>query len=120
MTYAKGESPALWEKKESLLSFPYNNKSSAVRKRISNAQEARIRPLLKLQICCILKMIWNCMANSGKKPFLHFIAEEVQKCKIDPCYGYNTNSVGRGKTTTSIGLASALNRIGRENNCCTA
>lgn len=80
------------------------------------AQEAKIRPVV--EIADTLGIPQEELEMYGKfkaKIPLHFIDEErVKKAKLILVTGITPTPSGEGKTTTSIGLAQALNRIGKK------
>ena len=80
------------------------------------AQEARIRPIV--EIADMLGIPHDELEMYGKfkaKVPLHFIDEErVKKAKLILVTAITPTPAGEGKTTTSIGLAQALNRIGKK------
>lgn len=82
---------------------------------IEIAQEAKIKPILK--IAEMLGIPHDELELYGKykaKIPLHFIDEEkVKKAKLILVTAITPTPAGEGKTTTSIGLAQALNRIGK-------
>jgi formate--tetrahydrofolate ligase len=83
---------------------------------IEIAQEAKIRPIG--EIAGILGIPPNELEMYGKykaKIPLHFIDEEkIKASKLILVTAITPTPSGEGKTTTSIGLAQALNRIGRK------
>ncbi|MCX6329238.1 MAG: formate--tetrahydrofolate ligase [Bacteroidia bacterium] len=82
---------------------------------IEIAQEAKIKPIVK--IAEKLGIPHDDLELYGKykaKIPLHFIDEEkVKKAKLILVTAITPTPAGEGKTTTSIGLAQALNRIGK-------
>lgn len=87
-----------------------------MKKDIEIAQEARIRPVV--EIAEILGLPHDELELYGKykaKIPLHFIDEEkVKKAKLILVTAITPTPAGEGKTTTSIGLAQALNRMGKK------
>ncbi len=83
---------------------------------IEIAQEAKIQPIVK--IADILGIPRDELELYGKfkaKIPLHFIDEEkIKKAKLILVTAITPTPAGEGKTTTSIGLAQGLNRIGRK------
>jgi formate--tetrahydrofolate ligase len=83
---------------------------------IEIAQETKIRPVV--EIAMILGIPPEELELYGKfkaKIPLHFIDEEqAKKAKLILVTGITPTPAGEGKTTTSIGLAQALNRIGKK------
>jgi formate--tetrahydrofolate ligase len=83
---------------------------------IEIAQEAKIKPIG--EIAGILGIPPNELEMYGKykaKIPLHFIDEEkIKASKLILVTAITPTPSGEGKTTTSIGLAQALNRIGRK------
>ncbi|MCU0473513.1 MAG: formate--tetrahydrofolate ligase [Bacteroidales bacterium] len=83
---------------------------------IEIAQEAKIKPVVK--IADILGIPHDDLELYGKykaKIPLHFIDEEkIKKAKLILVTAITPTPSGEGKTTTSIGLAQALNRIGKK------
>ncbi|HQB36469.1 MAG TPA: formate--tetrahydrofolate ligase [Bacteroidales bacterium] len=83
---------------------------------IEIAQEAKIQPILK--VADKLGIPHDELELYGKfkaKIPLHFIDEEkIKKAKLILVTAITPTPAGEGKTTTSIGLAQALNRIGRK------
>jgi len=82
---------------------------------IEIAQEAKIKPIAK--IADKLGIPHDELETYGKykaKIPLHFIDEEkIKKAKLILVTAITPTPAGEGKTTTSIGLAQALNRIGK-------
>ena len=82
---------------------------------IEIAQEAKIQPIVK--IADKLGIPRDDLEFYGKykaKIPLHFIDEEkIKKSKLVLVTAITPTPAGEGKTTTSIGLAQALNRIGK-------
>ena len=82
---------------------------------IEIAQEAKIKPIAK--IADKLGIPHDELETYGKykaKIPLHFIDEEkIKKAKLILVTAITPTPSGEGKTTTSIGLAQALNRIGK-------
>lgn len=80
------------------------------------AQEAKIRPVV--EIADMLGIPQEELEMYGKfkaKIPLHFIDEErVKKAKLILVTAITPTPSGEGKTTTSIGLAQSLNRIGKK------
>jgi formate--tetrahydrofolate ligase len=80
------------------------------------AQEAKIRPVV--EIADMLGIPHDELEMYGKykaKIPLHFIDEErLKKAKLILVTAITPTPSGEGKTTTSIGLAQALNRIGKK------
>jgi len=87
-----------------------------MKKDIEIAQEAKIRPIL--EIAAKLGISFDDLELYGKykaKIPLHFIDEEqIKKAKLILVTAITPTPTGEGKTTTSIGLAQALNRIGKK------
>lgn len=87
-----------------------------MKKDIEIAQEARIKPVV--EIAEILGLPHDELELYGKykaKIPLHFIDEEkVKKAKLILVTAITPTPAGEGKTTTSIGLAQALNRMGKK------
>ena len=87
-----------------------------MKKDIEIAQEARIRPVV--EIAEILGLPHDELELYGKykaKIPLHFIDEEkAKKAKLILVTAITPTPAGEGKTTTSIGLAQALNRMGKK------
>jgi formate--tetrahydrofolate ligase len=83
---------------------------------IEIAQEARIRPVAEIaQILGIPQEELELYGKFKAKIPLHFIDEErVKKAKLILVTAITPTPAGEGKTTTSIGLAQALNRIGKK------
>ncbi len=83
---------------------------------IEIAQEARIRPVAEIaQILGIPQEELELYGKFKAKIPLHFIDEErVKKAKLILVTGITPTPAGEGKTTTSIGLAQALNRVGKK------
>lgn len=83
---------------------------------IEIAQEAKIKPIIK--IAGKLGIPQDDLELYGKykaKIPLHFIDEEkIKKAKLILVTAITPTPAGEGKTTTSIGLAQALNRIGKK------
>lgn len=83
---------------------------------IEIAQEAKIQPILK--VADKLGIPHDELELYGKfkaKIPLHFIDEEkIKKAKLILVTAITPTPAGEGKTTTSIGLAQALNRMGRK------
>jgi len=83
---------------------------------IEIAQEAKIKPIVK--IADILGIPHDDLELYGKykaKIPLHFIDEEkIKKAKLILVTAITPTPAGEGKTTTSIGLAQALNRLGKK------
>lgn len=83
---------------------------------IEIAQEAKIRPIA--EIANILGIPQDDLELYGKykaKIPLHFIDENrIKKAKLILVTAITPTPAGEGKTTTSIGLAQALNRIGKK------
>jgi formate--tetrahydrofolate ligase len=83
---------------------------------IEIAQEAKIKPIAK--IADKLGIPHDELETYGKykaKIPLHFIDEEkIKKAKLILVTAITPTPAGEGKTTTSIGLAQALNRIGKK------
>ena len=83
---------------------------------IEIAQEAKIRPIV--EIANKLGISQDDLELYGKykaKIPLHYIDEErVKKARLILVTGITPTPSGEGKTTTSIGLAQALNRIGKK------
>ena len=83
---------------------------------IEIAQEAKIKPIVK--IADILGIPHDELEQYGKykaKIPLHFIDEEkISKSKLILVTAVTPTPAGEGKTTTSIGLAMALNKIGKK------
>ncbi len=83
---------------------------------IEIAQEAKIQPIVK--IADKLGIPRDELELYGKfkaKIPLHFIDEEkIKKAKLILVTAITPTPAGEGKTTTSIGLAQGLNRIGRK------
>ncbi|MCU0456300.1 MAG: formate--tetrahydrofolate ligase [Bacteroidales bacterium] len=83
---------------------------------IEIAQEAKIRPIV--EIADILGIPREELELYGKykaKVPLHFIDEEkIKRAKLILVTAITPTPAGEGKTTTSIGLAQALNRIGKK------
>jgi formate--tetrahydrofolate ligase len=86
-----------------------------MKKDIEIAQEAKIKPIVK--IAEKLGIPHDDLELYGKykaKIPLHLIDEEkVKKAKLILVTAITPTPAGEGKTTTSIGLAQALNRIGK-------
>jgi formate--tetrahydrofolate ligase len=82
---------------------------------IEIAQEAKIKPIVK--IADKLGIPHDELETYGKykaKIPLHFIDEEkIKQAKLILVTAMTPTPAGEGKTTTSIGLAQALNRIGK-------
>ncbi len=87
-----------------------------MKKDIEIAQEAAIKPVV--EIAEILGLPQDELELYGKykaKIPLHFIDEEkVKKAKLILVTAITPTPAGEGKTTTSIGLAQALNRMGKK------
>jgi len=87
-----------------------------MRSDISIAQEAKIKPIV--EIADILGIPGNELELYGKykaKIPLYFIDEEkIKKAKLILVTAITPTPAGEGKTTTSIGLAQALNLIGKK------
>jgi formate--tetrahydrofolate ligase len=83
---------------------------------IEIAQEAKIKPIVK--IADKLGISHDDLELYGKykaKIPLHYIDEEkIRKAKLILVTAITPTPSGEGKTTTSIGLAQALNRIGKK------
>jgi formate--tetrahydrofolate ligase len=83
---------------------------------IEIAQEAKIKPIVK--IADILGIPHDELETYGKykaKIPLHFIDEKkIKKAKLILVTAITPTPAGEGKTTTSIGLAQALNKIGKK------
>ncbi len=83
---------------------------------IEIAQEAKIKPIAK--IADKLGIPHDELETYGKykaKLPLHFIDEEkIKKAKLILVTAITPTPAGEGKTTTSIGLAQALNRLGKK------
>jgi len=83
---------------------------------IEIAQEAAIRPIL--EIAEIMGIHYSDLELYGKykaKIPLHYIDEEkIRKSKLVLVTAITPTPAGEGKTTTSIGLAQALNRLGEK------
>lgn len=83
---------------------------------IEIAQEAKIKPIVK--IADKLGISHDDLELYGKykaKIPLHYIDEEkIRKAKLILVTAITPTPAGEGKTTTSIGLAQALNRIGEK------
>lgn len=83
---------------------------------IEIAQEAGIKPIV--EIADILGIPRDELELYGKykaKVPLHFIDEEkIKKAKLILVTAITPTPAGEGKTTTSIGLAQALNRLGKK------
>jgi len=83
---------------------------------IEIAQEANIRPIT--EIAEKLGIAFDELELYGKykaKIPLHFIDEEkIKKAKLVLVTAITPTPAGEGKTTTSIGLAQALNKLGRK------
>jgi len=83
---------------------------------IEIAQEAKIQPILK--VADKLGIPHDELELYGKfkaKIPLHFIDEEkIKKAKLILVTAITPTPAGEGKTTTSIGLAQALNRMGKK------
>ena len=83
---------------------------------IQIAQEARIRPVV--EIAEKLGLREDDLELYGKykaKLPLHLIDEEkIKKAKLILVTAITPTPAGEGKTTTSIGLAQALNRVGKK------
>jgi formate--tetrahydrofolate ligase len=87
-----------------------------MKKDIEIAQEARIRPVI--EIAGKMGLPADELELYGKykaKIPLHFINEEnIRKSNLILVTAITPTPAGEGKTTTSIGLAQALNRIGKK------
>jgi len=87
-----------------------------MKKDIEIAQEARIRPVA--EIAEILGIPSDELEQYGRykaKIPLHFINEErLKQARLILVTAITPTPAGEGKTTTSIGLAQALNRIGKK------
>lgn len=87
-----------------------------MKKDIEIAQEASIRPIL--EIAEMLGIHYSDLELYGKykaKVPLQYIDEErLKKSKLILVTAITPTPAGEGKTTTSIGLAQALNRIGKK------
>src|SRR5664280_1208460 len=87
-----------------------------MKKDIEIAQEANIRPIA--EIAAKLGIPGDELEMYGRykaKIPLHFIDEEkIKKAKLILVTAITPTPAGEGKTTTSIGLAQALNRIGKK------
>ena len=87
-----------------------------MKKDIEIAQEAAIKPVV--EIAEILGLPHDELELYGKykaKIPLHFIDEEkAKKAKLILVTAITPTPAGEGKTTTSIGLAQALNRMGKK------
>jgi len=83
---------------------------------IEIAQEAQIRPIV--EIAAKLGIPQDELETYGRfkaKIPLHFIDEEkIKKAKMILVTAITPTPAGEGKTTTSIGLAQALNRLGQK------
>jgi formate--tetrahydrofolate ligase len=83
---------------------------------IEIAQEAKIKPIAK--IAAMLGIPHDEMEPYGKfkaKIPLHFIDEKkIKKAKLILVTAITPTPAGEGKTTTSIGLAQGLNRLGKK------
>lgn len=99
---------------KSVFSFEFN--SSLMKEDIEIAQDAKIRPII--EIAEKLGIPQDELELYGKyksKIPLHFIDEEhIKKAKLILVTAITPTPSGEGKTTTSIGLAQALNRIGKK------
>ncbi len=87
-----------------------------MKKDIEIAQEARIKPVV--EVAASLGIPGDELELYGKykaKIPLHFIdAEKAKNAKLILVTAITPTPPGEGKTTTSIGLAQALNRIGKK------
>jgi len=87
-----------------------------MKKDIEIAQEAAIKPVV--EIAEILGLPRDELELYGKfkaKIPLHFIDEDkIKKAKLILVTAITPTPAGEGKTTTSIGLAQALNRMGKK------
>jgi formyltetrahydrofolate synthetase len=83
---------------------------------IEIAQEAKIRPVAEIaQLLGIPQDELELYGKYKAKIPLHFIDEErAKKAKLILVTAITPTPSGEGKTTTSIGLAQALNRIGKK------
>jgi len=87
-----------------------------MKKDIEIAQEAAIKPIV--EVAALLGIPPEELELYGKykaKIPLHFIDEKrIRKSKLILVTAITPTPAGEGKTTTSIGLAQALNRIGKK------
>ena len=83
---------------------------------IDIAQEAKIKPIVEIaDILGIPRCELETYGKYKAKIPLHFIDEKrIEKAKLILVTAITPTPAGEGKTTTSIGLAQALNRIGKK------
>jgi formate--tetrahydrofolate ligase len=93
-----------------------------MKKDIEIAQEANIRPIAEIAIKLGIPPDELEMYGRYKAKIpLHFIDEErLKKAKLILVTAITPTPAGEGKTTTSIGLAQALNLLGKKNDSCIA
>jgi formate--tetrahydrofolate ligase len=96
--------------------FPLRFKVFSMKQDIEIAQEACIRRVVEIAgILGIPKEELELYGKYKAKIPLHFIDEErVKKGKLILVTAITPTPAGEGKTTTSIGLSQALNRIGKK------
>jgi len=96
--------------------IPLKSNYYMMKQDIEIAQEAKIRPIV--EIAAKLGIPQDELETYGRykaKIPLHFIDEEkVKKAKLILVTAITPTPAGEGKTTTSIGLAQALNRLGQK------
>ncbi len=108
----------IYDSVKHLLSFPKEpntKKSSGMKQDIEIAQEATMRPIV--EIAEMLGIKEDDLELYGKykaKIPLHYINEErIKNSRLILVTAITPTPAGEGKTTTSIGLAQALNRLGK-------
>jgi len=96
--------------------IPLKSNYYIMKQDIEIAQEAQIRPIV--EIAAKLGIPQDELETYGRfkaKIPLHFIDEEkIKKAKMILVTAITPTPAGEGKTTTSIGLAQALNRLGQK------
>jgi formate--tetrahydrofolate ligase len=96
--------------------IPIKSNYYMMKQDIEIAQEAQIRPIV--EIAAKLGIPQDELETYGRfkaKIPLHFIDEEkIKKAKLILVTAITPTPAGEGKTTTSIGLAQALNRLGQK------
>jgi len=96
--------------------IPLKSNYYMMKQDIEIAQEAQIRPIV--EIAAKLGIPQDELETYGRfkaKIPLHFIDEEkIKKAKMILVTAITPTPAGEGKTTTSIGLAQALNRLGQK------
>jgi len=116
LTFAKGRKRHFGRKRKVCYLSRTIIKAVSMKQDIVIAQEARIRPIV--EIAHMLGIPEDDLELYGKfkaKIPLHFIDEErARNAKLILVTAITPTPSGEGKTTTSIGLAQALNRIGRK------